>query len=264
MLQRIRLLALLLVAMFGGGANAAPVADLYTATAPVIDLGEGERRRGFREGLSEVIVRLTGDASLQNSRRIEPLLDIAEKFVARHAYNARAVELPGNSGQPHTLTVEFDKQKLNPALEAFGLNLWGDDRPLTAVFLGVKDGRGSYVLGADGEKGSGQREILTSAAARRGAPIVLPGGAPLAGVSYDTIAAGDVDALIPAAKTLGAESVLFGALQFDGDAYWTVQWSLIWFGHDIKTWEKGGVTFDIALREAIEAAAKLYSGLATR
>ncbi|MBC8049722.1 MAG: DUF2066 domain-containing protein, partial [Chitinophagales bacterium] len=108
------------------------------------------------------------------------------------------------------------------------------------------------------------RGVLNDIALRRGAPIVLPTKETLSAISYETVSTGDTDALIAAAKSMGAEAVLFGALEFDGDAYWSVSWTLIWFGHDIQTWENRGVHYPVAIREAVEKSAKLYSVFATR
>ncbi|MBC8050203.1 MAG: DUF2066 domain-containing protein [Chitinophagales bacterium] len=249
--------------------RAEPVLDLYRAATPVTGVGEAERLRGFRSGLEEVIIRLTGDASLKGAYRIEPILDFALSFVQTHNYTEGVEDRlkPDDSGmsQPtHTLTVEFDKAKLNSAIEAFGLTIWSSDRPLTAVFLSVKDRSEAYVLTKNNENALYQRGVLNDIALRRGAPIVLPTKETLSAISYETVSTGDTDALTAAAKSMGADAVLFGALEFDGDAYWSVNWTLIWFGHDIQTWEIRGVHYPVAIREAVEKSAKLYSAFATR
>ncbi len=247
-------------------AQAATVTDMYSAAAAVMNVDEPERQRGFRAGLEEVIIRLTGDAGLKGSYRIEPILDFAPNFVVSHTYK-EALDSPEKrdeqttSGYPHSLAIQFDKTKLDSAIEAFGLQLWSAERPLTAVFLGVKDARGTHVLTAGENGAADQRNALQTIAAKRGLPIVLP-AAPT--VPYEAITARYADALTTAAKGIGADSVLFGALEYDGYAYWSIQWTLIWFGHDIQTWENRGVTLDAALHDGLEKSATIYSVSAAR
>ncbi len=270
MLNRFSLSILYLIVFAAiGTARAVTVADLYRAAPAVTGVDEPERQRGFRRGLEEVIVRVTGDASLKGSYRIEPLLDFAPNFVVSYTYKDEMESVPkrgeqGARDRPHTLTIQFDKAKLDSAIEAFGLRIWSAERPLTAVFLGVKDARGVYVLTSEGDAASGQREVLQAVSIRLGTPILLPAASTPPLVSYEAVATGDTDALTAAARMMGADSVLFGSLEYDGLAYWSIDWTLIWFGHDIQTWENRGVTFDMALREALEKSARLYSVFAAR
>ncbi len=245
------------------------VADLNQAAPSVTGTGEAERHRGFREALKEVIIKLTGDASLQGSEQIKPLLELSPNFVASYTYEDEMKGIPihdeqGTRDRPHKLTVTFDMDKLKPAMEAFGLANWPAERPITAVLLGIKDMRDAYVLSANGLEAYGQREVIKYVARQRGLPVILPDDPHKLNLTYEPIAIGDTEAMIAVAKALKADAVLYGALNFDGDAYWNITWTLVWWGHDLKTWTHRGVTFDVALRQALETAAKIYSAETTR
>jgi hypothetical protein len=57
--------AALLLALAPRAADATvPVADLLAATVPVADQSDTERERGFRAGLSQVVVKLTGQRAV--------------------------------------------------------------------------------------------------------------------------------------------------------------------------------------------------------
>jgi hypothetical protein len=223
--------------------------DLYQETVPVRDRNDESRAQAFREGLDTVIVRVTGDAGLSKSAQVTPITDIAQSFVTSHAYI--------DKGGAQALALQFDPEKVNLAIEAHGLTVWRGQRPRTAVFIGVKEGDANTVLTGDGDA-NGRREELLQAAASMGLPLNFPKPGT---VDYQAIAKGDIEALAPAGKELG-DAMLIGALKYDGDIYWTVSWTLVWFGQDLKTWEAAGFQDTVALRQAVQVTAKFYSSLA--
>lgn len=90
------LLAALCMCAGTAGAKAAAISDddLYKAETVVTGTQEPERLRGFRVGAEEVVIKLTGKASLAGTARIKPILDDAAGLVADYTYEDRMKGIP--------------------------------------------------------------------------------------------------------------------------------------------------------------------------
>ena len=232
--------------------------DLYRAETIVTGQGEPERLRGFRVGAEEAVVKLIGDALLIGGARITPILDHAADLVRDFTYEDRMKGIPvhdeqGTRDRPHYLRIRFDKAKFDAAMGDAKLKKWDGERPLIAVWLGIRDARGAYVLSAEGPEGYGQREVLKEVSKKRGVPIMLPQPGQAA-VTYEMIDKGDTGALQGQAEKLGATDLLYGTLDFDGDVAWNTRWTVS-AGRAQAMWSMKGVTFDAALKGAIERGA---------
>ena len=162
----------------------------------------------------------------------------------------------GTRDRPHFLRMRFDAARFDAALDRAGLRKWTGERPTLSVWIGIREPRGQYVLEREGG-GYGQREVLKDAAKKRGIPILLPAGNQTA-VTYDAVAEGNLAVLRPASRELGGNAVLYGLLDFDGAAHWNTRWTLA--GDRVEAaWTMNGVTFDAALKGAIDQVAATFS-----
>lgn len=263
MLHSGRAIVILLLAV--APAAATPVADLYSAEAIVTGTEEPERTRGFRAGLVDAVVKLTGDFRLADDPRLRPLLKDPHRFVDRFEYKDRMKGIPvhdeqGTRERPHFLRMHFKPDALDAGLAALSLMAWGNDRPLTAIWLGVRTATGTYVLASSGSEGYGQRAVFEDLAKRRGIPVRLPpADRPSDTIAYEDIAAGDVDRL--KAASADADAILSGTLETTPSGYWTVSWRLDWKGR-FHAWALHDVTFDTAIKDALQQAALIFSGRA--
>lgn len=240
-----------------------PEDDLYRAETIVTGTGEAERARGFLIGAEDVLIKLTGRADLAVSQPAMAVIALAPDLVAEHSYEDRMKDIPihdeqGTRDRPHYLRMRFDAEKFDRALAEQRLAKWEGKRPIVAVWLGISEPRSSYILSRDGGDGYGQREVLKDASKKRGIAIILPEAGQRA-VSYSDILEAEQSALLKASIPLGADAVLYGTLDFDGNAYWNCQWAVA--GEGIYTsWKMHGVTFDAALKGAIERVAAAHAG----
>lgn len=235
--------------------------ELYKAETIVTGTGESERMRGFRIGVGDVLVKLTGDVGIQGTDAASKVADHAADLVADFTYEDRMKGIPvhdeqGTRDRPHFLRIRFDPAKFDAALAQAGLKKWTGERPTLAVWVGISEPRSNYVLGGEGN-GYGQREVLKEASKKRGIPILLPAENQSA-VTYDTIAKGDLPALRQASKELGGNAILYGRLDFDGDVHWNTSWTVAGDGVNAE-WTMKGVTFDAALKGAIDQVAAAFS-----
>lgn len=250
-----------LVPQIAGAQTPTSQEDLYRAETIVTGTGLSERMRGFRIGVEDVLVKLTGDASVADSAEAGNVAVKAADLIADFTYEDRMKGIPihdeqGTRDRPHYLRMRFDPEKFDAALAQAGLNKWVGARPTLAVWLGISEPRGNYVLAREGE-GYGQREVLKDASKKRGIPILLPTENQTA-VTYQTIAKPDLDVLRQASKELGGSGILYGRLDFDGEAHWNTSWVAAGDGFE-AAWAVNGVTFDVALKGAIDQAAAAFS-----
>lgn len=247
-------------------------AGLYKAETIVTGTGEAERLRGFRVGASEVLVKLTGLVDAADRDSGKALIASAPELIADFTYEDRMKDIPihdeqGTRDRPHYLRMRFDATKLDSALAAGGFRKWEGRRPLVSIALTILEPRGSYVLAAKGPEGYGQREVLKEASIRYGLPITLPDH-PLKPAprrnsddAIDDLTRRGASALImgmgdPSLKN--ADGILTGVLAFDGEAHWNANWLLV--GEGVHgTWSQQGVTFDAALKYAIERTVGAYA-----
>lgn len=245
-------------------AQTGPLSDdaLYKAETVVTGTGETERMRGFREGAEEVAIKLTGNAKLAGRKAIGPILDGAAALVAEHSYEDRMKGIPihdeqGTRDRPHYLRIRFDKVKFDAALRKAGLTKWSGERRPIVVWLGIREPARRYVLASDGPEGYGQREVLKDISDKRGVPIILPSKGQVA-VTYDSVDNRRWHLLEQEARKLGADGVLAGVLEFDGNIGWNTRWALVAPRAKARLSMKG-VTFDVALKRAIERTAAAFA-----
>jgi len=261
--MRRTLMALSALALTGAAAQAAPVDDLYYTQAIVTGTVEPERTRGFRAGLVDVIVKLTGDVRLADGARLTSLLAEPHRFVARLDYEDRMKGITvhdeqGTRERPHFLKMHFEPSAIDAAIKELGLVKWPPPRPVLAVWLGVRRMKDSFVLQASGPDGYGQRLVIRETSARRGIPVFLPAeNGAAASVTVDDIAASDMARLRAASPD--ASPLLAGVLSIVPGGYWDMRWRLAWHGHT-HAWTLKRVSFDTALTDGLEKSALILSG----
>jgi uncharacterized protein len=257
-MPRLLLCAALLIITRGETHNV-DLKDLYSGQAIVTGTVEPERTRGFRIALKDVMVKLTGDARLADSDKLAPLLEKPHPLVEAFEYEDRMKGIPlhdeqGTRERPHFLRVRFKPAEMDKVLADLGLKKW-TDRPVLAVWLGVKTAVGSYVLAKTGDDGYAQRAVVMETSERRGIPVALPDAE--SSVSVAEVAAGDLDKLQAASKPAGAW--LSGVLSITDSGYWDITWRLDWEGKS-RSWKREGVSFDAAIKDGMQTAALIFSG----
>jgi hypothetical protein len=166
-----RVVCAVAIALAGLPAAAAEVVDgLYRGEAIVTGQDNPEERdRGVREALTEVLVKVSGDARVAADPRLPPILERAASAVSSLAYQDRLarktlMDEQGTRERSFHLRIDFAPPAVDAALADLGARPWGTVRPKVLVLLAVRDLAGSYILMGDGERGYGQRESLRAVA----------------------------------------------------------------------------------------------------
>lgn len=259
--------ALLALALSVGTGHAATVENLYQSTTILTGQGEEGRGAGLAACLAEVLAKVSGDARLLTDPRVTAMGPQAPSLVSGFRYRDRMEDLPvhdeqGTRDRPYDLTADFYPDRIDKILQSLGSEPWGADRPKLAVFLAVRNIAASYVFADDTRRDNGQRDSLLLQARRSGIPVALPSQAEIksAGLDLETIARAEPRSLAPAAKALGADLPLVGAMRFSEEVHgWVADWRFATKDRTYK-WQVRGVNFDEAFRSAMRGAALILSG----
>jgi len=241
--------------------------DIYTTRAVVTGKDERNRPLGLRLCFEDVLVKVSGDASVLNDGRFETFATGAGQYVSTFSYRDRLEGKPvhdeqGTYDRPFFLTCHFDPQKIGSVLKALGRSPWLAHRPrLTAVVV-VHGRTNSGVLSSDGAFDADMREALANAARRYGLPVGLPSVTALQSnhISLEPPAIVTNDRLLKVAQLSDGELPLVGDLQWSDAALgWVAAWSIEARARRYR-WSTSGVNYDEAFRNAVRGAARVLSG----
>jgi hypothetical protein len=259
---------LLLMLMASGTAFAADPGDLYRGRTLVTGVRDETRIPAMPACLLDVLAKVSGDARLLDDPAArKAAASQAGIFALEFSYRDRLAgrqihDEQGSRDRPYHLTVTFDPQEVDAALEALGSKPWEGKRPNLALFLTVNNSNNIYVLSGDGGIGRDQRESLAAASWQTGMPVTLPSEADLA---KEKLTADALSTIMPATldmvtKGMGADMVLLGTLLWNRSALgWAAEWKLF-DGKEIHRWRVEDVNFDDAFRNALRGSALILSG----
>jgi len=255
----------LLLLLLGGGSSFAD--QLYRAQTIVTGTGEANRIEALGPLLEEVLVKVSGAQRLAGDPRLAPFKARAKDLVGEYSYRDQMSGIPihdeqGTRDRPYDLTVDFDPVKIADALKQLGHKVWAAPRPTLAVFAGLQQGANSYVIAADGDRGTDQRDSLLAIAARRGVPVVLPSIDALKKTAVDgpKLAKATPASLAGALEGKSSDTMLIGQLKWNERKLgWDAQWRMD-FGGKPHSWRLLAPTYDEAFRRGIGGAAQMLSG----
>jgi hypothetical protein len=241
--------------------------DIYTTRAIVTGTDERNRPLGFKLCFADVLVKVSGDATILTDRRFETLAAAAGQYVSTFSYRDRFEGKPvhdeqGTYDRPHFLTCQFDHQKIDDVLKTLGRKPWPGPRPRLVMVLIVHGRANNGILSSDGAFDPDMREALANAAQRYGLTVQLPSIATLQSnqIALDTAAATPSDRLLGIAKASDSDLPLVGELRWSDAALgWVATWNLETSGRRFR-WSVSGVNYDEAFRIAVRGAARVLSG----
>jgi uncharacterized protein len=241
--------------------------DIHTTRAVVTGKDERNRPLGFRLSFEDVLVKVSGDASIVSDPGFEALAALAGQYVSTFSYRDRFEGKPvhdeqGTYDRPHFLICQFDPQKIDDVLKTLGRKPWSAHRPRLVMLLVVHGHTSDAILSRDGAFDPDMREALANAAQRYGLSVNLPSVATLQDnqINIDTTATSSGERLARVAELSGGELPLVGVLQWSDAALgWVVNWRLELNGRRHR-WSVSGVNYDEAFRNAVRGAARVLSG----
>ncbi|MFA5630257.1 MAG: DUF2066 domain-containing protein [Porticoccaceae bacterium] len=124
-------LCVLLLSLFAACvAVTAQASDLHRAVVPVSDHSDKERNRALRQGLLEVLVKLSGSRDIGTRPGVQNLLNNAASYAVEFGY----VQLAAGQG----LGANFSPRDLDRFLRDNRLPIWPERRPLLLVWVATE------------------------------------------------------------------------------------------------------------------------------
>lgn len=221
---------------------AKPVSGLYDARVPVPDQQLVSRQHGAKQGLIEVIQKVSGFTVPAENEVIIKALEIADQYLYQYSYEAVQKDEWDTSIPPGSswLKMRFEAQSIQRIIKAANLPLWGNNRPTVLLWL-IKEERGRSVL-IDGLDDSASKAV-DNASQVRGVPVVLP--------VYDledsirlpqeSLWGLFSSSILEASKRYDAESVMAARVYKNSKGNWVGQWRFYFkereFNYEFETQE---------------------------
>lgn len=241
----------------------ADVPGLYDARVAVDSQSDSEQAQGTRDGLSRVLVRLTGLPDVAEQADVRELLQRADRYVQQFGYSTESDDGDDDAEQLY-LSIRFDGQALLRDLAERDVPVWVEaDRPRVLVWLAV-DRSGDRAL-VGGETELGIQQTMRQHAADDGLPILFPlqDLEDQQRVTSSDIWGGFRDPVLRASERYRADVVLVGRVERRGEGF-GARWLLLRDG-DVQDWADTGDSLDSVLATGTRGSAeRLARDLARR
>lgn len=173
--MRGRLSALIAVLMLALGwtqpASAVQVDGLFESERVVADQTAEQRQQAVTEGLSDVLVRVSGHSKVLENEQVQELLSNAQAYLAQFSYHANTTA-EGEARPGFKLKMRFESSGIVQVLSQAQQAVWGSNRPNVLTWLAIEGSRGRFVM--NNENNPLLTEVLQAEARRRGVPVTLP------------------------------------------------------------------------------------------
>ena len=208
---------------------------LHEATVPIADRTTVARDAAVKQALTEVLIRLSGDAAAPTQPAGKAILAKPDRYLQQYQYEGGA---GGNGAGGLYFRAGFDAAALEAAMQERGVTLWGRERPPLLVWLAVDDGQRRYLLGA--EDSDAVLVEVQAAARRQGLALILPllDLEDQSKVTYTDVSDVALERVLPASERYQPQAVLIGSLKPEG-ANWTGNWGLHDAGGEVR-WQASG------------------------
>lgn len=225
LMKKLCWLALVLFFTLPLHAVAVTVRNLYQVELPVSSQASDERTEAIKQGLLQVLIRLTGDETLATNASLKPYLQKAGYYVQEYSYQTATVP-----AKFYVLDVRYDDQAINAMLKELHISFWGKNRPLILVWLAqVSPFREGEIV--SDESTNNLQAVLKRNAKKYGLPVIFPvmDVTDMNLVSVNDVLSSSLMALQEAGKRYAPEGILIGKLEEVGD-HIESQWQLILAG----------------------------------
>ena len=214
-------------------ARAVEVAALFTAQVALEEDKDNPRQAAYKAALNEVLLRVSGAELVSDQELVELLFPDPAAYVVQF-----------RPGEEDTLWVSFDGEAMEAELRNAGQTVWGNDRPVTLVWLAVDWGQGDReVIAADDPDESRRagrsidrdrllRERVLDMAERRGLPVLFPlmDIQDQRNVSFSDIWGGFDEQLLAASARYDVDSILVGRIRTESSQ--RNRWSYFFAGEE--------------------------------
>lgn len=202
-------------------AQAITVTKLYQTSMPVMSQSDDERAQAVRQGFLQLLVKLTGNQTIEKNPDIKAALQRADYYISEYSYS-----LPTPQSATYHLNVRFEPADVNRMLRKSGITFWGDKRPLILVWLAVTNHHGTEIIGS--ETNGEVLDSMTHEGKKLGLPLIFPlmDVADMSHVSAEDVQTMSLASLLEAGKRYSPSAYLIGTITQADDGY-ASEWELV-------------------------------------
>lgn len=198
------------------------IRDMYSAHVPVDSRSASELSRAATEGLSEVLVRVSGTTRVLDNPTVVESLSDARARLQRYGYNT-------DPDDPSRLLVNmlFDSTYVTQLIIDAGQPLWTANRPILLLWLVQESSAGRQYVNT--ETAPELVRVIKREFARRGVPVQLPlyDLTDRAALSPDELWALDGPALERASERYDRDNILGGRFTLSTTGQVNGQWTYL-------------------------------------
>lgn len=245
----LRKLSLLVACLWSFTAQAIMVDDLYTVRLPVSDLSGQGQLVLMQQGLGAVLSRISGRTDITTLPVVAKALEEAGQYVQQFTIE---------EGQ---YFAHYDPERLSQLLSSAGVPVWGENRPLTLMWLTVESADGRKLVGSEAKT---YAQAIDQASKALGLPVMLPllDLEDVAAVSVTDVQGRFAHILEPASERYASDAILAVRLLERAPNQWEGRWYLKG-GEEQFDWLVDTPTLDEQLSKGLAAVAEhLASGYA--
>lgn len=226
----------LLCACLAQATAARVVEGLYSARVSVPDRSQSSLDAAAREGLAEVLVKITGSRDVVALPVLERAVRDARDLLQQFSYHA------ATGGDDLVLELRFSSETVRSLVIEAGAPLWTANRPQVLVWLVIEGPGGRELVGA--ETFPQTVAELRRAFERRGLPLLMPilDLQDVVALSPGEAWRQELATIMRASARYPAEQVLVGRAAALSDGRWLGDWLL----HDGRRRSDRPVTADSA------------------
>lgn len=244
------------------------VPGLYTAETVLDARDDDARAEGLRNTLAQVIVRISGQASVVDQPEGRAVIEQAEALVSQFRFEVIADDSDSDAvtaddaddaslSEPeptqYRLVASFVQGGVDNAMRSVGLPVWPPRRPRTLVWLVTDTGSG-IVDASDSERRAG---ALLDAAAAHGLPVLFPvmDLEDRRAIEAADIRGGFFDRVRAASTRYDAAEILVGHIARSGSLR-TARWALLDPQIGAQRWSASTRSSESALSEGVAVLAQ--------
>ena len=219
--------------------DAVTLENLYQAEVLSESQSDAQRRIDASEGLSQVLIRVSGRSDILQNPVIVAALKTPEQYYSEFSYarveagndEAAALPQPGLDPLPaetprQVMRIRFAPSLIAKILREADLPVWGSNRPSVLSWMAIDDESGRQVLGEANP--SLFAKTLNQAARARGVPLLLPlwDLEDSRGVSSSEIWGRFLGRIEAASKRYSPDKILVFRAESEFSNQWRGDWSL--------------------------------------
>ena len=211
------------------------VEGLYDAKALVQNQTMDIRKEAAKQGLADVLLRLSGSAIPEGNATVDKAISIADQYLYQFSYSKLESHEWSESTPPGSswLNMRFEGKALTRILKRAKLPIWGAERPTMLVWLAVGKDDGDRMVITEGSDHPAL-ESVKAAMGKRGVPLILP--------VYDLEDSMQLpseslwglftDVIQNASQRYSPESILAGRVYQTDEGRWFGHWKFIFRGQE--------------------------------